>query len=99
MSERCRGLECISTLFVTVFANFRMFTLLPFSHSRSEYISSTLLPSCLLVSVVGTTTSWLSMPIIVFKAGRRGVSALDREGRVLDTPLGVREEVEELIGL
>jgi hypothetical protein len=44
------------TLFVTVLANLRIFDVLPFSQSKSEYISNTLLPSCLLVRVVDNTS-------------------------------------------
>ena len=37
------------TLFVTVLANLRIFDVLPFSQSKSEYMPNTLFPSCLLV--------------------------------------------------
>lgn len=38
--------------------------MLPFSQSKSEYISSTLLPSCLLVEV-GETASFPSMKVLI----------------------------------
>jgi hypothetical protein len=44
------------TLLVTVLANLRMFDVLPFSQSISEYISNTLFPSCLLVRLVDATS-------------------------------------------
>ena len=83
-------------LFVTVLANFRIFDTLPFSQSKSEYISKTLLPSCLLVKIVdGTSDPFRN----VLSVGLRGPFEIvpDRLGSVPAGVLGVR--APELLGL
>ena len=73
---------------VTVRANFLMFEVLLFSHKRSVYISSTLVPSSLLVKVEDGT----SFPSnSVLSVGRFGPLEIvpDRPGTVPD--FGVRD--------
>jgi hypothetical protein len=73
---------------VTVLANFWIFALFSLSQSKSEYISRTLFPSCLLVKVV-ETTSLLSNRVLT--VGLLGPTEIvpDRLGRVPDWFFGV----------
>jgi len=77
------------TLFVTVLANFRILEVFDLSQSRSEYISKTLLPSCLLVKFADE----ISLPSKnVLSVGRFGSFELrpERTGRVPAWLFGVR---------
>lgn len=84
------------TLFVTVRANFRMFEVVPFSHSSSVYIPSTRLPSCLLV-MIGEANSFVSNTVLM--VGLLGPLDIvpERAGSVDPEFFGVLEV--ELVGL
>ena len=81
-------LDIEHTLFVTVLANFWIFALFSLSQSRSEYISRTLFPSCLLVKVV-ETMSLLSNKVLTVGLFGPFEIVPDRLGRVPDWFLGV----------
>lgn len=83
-------------MFVTNLANFRIFDELPFSQSKSEYISRTLLPSCLLVKVEDGRSFPFKKVVSVGLLGPFEM-APDRLGRVPAGVLGVR--APEVVGL